>query len=97
MGKRGKAIWLSEKAALECAGARRNCNLRTKGAERGPEWLSKTSVGKPDGNWEAPDVTDAVPAVVRFPPGPKRMQGWVYISSGMLKECSNIGPREGLP
>lgn len=40
------------------AGARRHCSLRTRGSERGPERPNKTSVGKPDGNWEGPDVTD---------------------------------------
>lgn len=57
---------------LEHAGARRNCKQRTRGSERGPEWLSKASAGKPDGKQEAPNGKLAMPAVVHFLPRPRR-------------------------
>lgn len=83
-----------EKAAFDYAGTRRSCSLRIRGSERGSEWPNKTSDGKPDGNWGAPDGTDAVSAGVHFPCRPRKVGGWVSISSDVSKECRNVGIRK---
>lgn len=49
------------------------------------------------GTGGAPDGTDAVSAGVYFPLRPRRVWGWVSISSDVSKECRNVGIREGLP
>lgn len=42
----------------------------------------------------APDGTDAASTGVYFPLRPRRVWGWVSISSDVWKECSNVGIRK---